>query len=103
MAKIAGQLNTGASKGHCPHLWLLHNYYAYTSLQGGTFDVGQNEHHSLGEGDLHLQTIIPGITEAIKVKYMPTISGTLISAGAHTKANSHSYYGYVIDTNDNTG
>ena len=103
MAEIAGQLNTGASKGHCLHLWLLHDYHAYASPKGGTFDAGQSEHHSLGEGNLHLQMTNPGITEAIKVQYMPTISGTLILAGAHTKANSCTYYGYIIDTNDDTG
>ena len=65
--------------------------------------MGQKEHQSLGEGDLHLQTITSGITEAIKVKYMPTISGTLILAGAHTKANNRTYYGYIINTNDDTG
>ena len=102
LAKIAGQLDTGALQGHCPHWWLLHDYHEYSTPKGGTFDAGKCEHQSHGEEHLWLQTTTPGVTETINVKYMPTISRMLLSAGAHIKTNNHHFYGYNINANDDT-
>ena len=103
LAEIAGQLDTGASRGHCPHQWLLHDYCKYSAPKRETFDAGQCKHQSHGEGNLCLQTMMPGIIKAINIKYTPTISGTLLSVGAHTKSNKHHFYGYNIDANNDTG